>query len=114
MTDLPRDEKTERKKGLAIHFATEIHSDRADVPMIACCFVSGLIDSAAYNAWTCFVSMQTGKPQLPHNRISTSMSLNLCYLDTFKIVDSTQEIPSSSVSAYPTSPPAVLLVGLDP
>jgi len=28
--------------------------------MIACCLVSGLCDSSAYNAWTCFVSMQTG------------------------------------------------------
>ena len=32
----------------------------ADLVFILCYFVSGLLDSSAYNAWTCFVSMQTG------------------------------------------------------
>jgi len=42
------------------YLRTDISLDHADVPVIACCFVSGLCDSSAYNAWTCFVSMQTG------------------------------------------------------
>lgn len=42
------------------HLKTEISLEHADIPIIACCFVSGLCDSSAYNAWTCFVSMQTG------------------------------------------------------
>lgn len=42
------------------HLKTEISLDYADIPIIACCLVSGLCDSSAYNAWTCFVSMQTG------------------------------------------------------
>lgn len=33
----------------------------ADIPIILCCMVSGLCDSAAYNAFSCFVSMQTGE-----------------------------------------------------
>jgi hypothetical protein len=44
------------------HLRTEISIDHADIPIIACCLVSGLCDSSAYNAWTCFVSMQTGEP----------------------------------------------------
>jgi len=42
------------------HIATEISLDHADIPIILCCLVSGLCDSSAYNAWSCFVSMQTG------------------------------------------------------
>lgn len=33
----------------------------ADLVFIGCYFVSGMLDSSAYSAWTCFVSMQTGK-----------------------------------------------------
>ncbi|TGO49229.1 hypothetical protein BOTNAR_0439g00120 [Botryotinia narcissicola] len=42
------------------HFSEEITLVHADLPMIACALVSGICDSSAYNAWTCFVSMQTG------------------------------------------------------
>lgn len=44
------------------HLRTEISVDHADIPIIVCCLVSGLCDSSAYNAWNCFVAMQTGKP----------------------------------------------------
>lgn len=33
----------------------------ADLVFLGCYFVSGLLDSSAYNAWSCFVSMQTGE-----------------------------------------------------
>ncbi|QSZ36744.1 hypothetical protein DSL72_006627 [Monilinia vaccinii-corymbosi] len=42
------------------YFSEEITLVHADIPIIACAIVSGLCDSSAYNAWTCFVSMQTG------------------------------------------------------
>ncbi|TVY31054.1 hypothetical protein LHYA1_G000281 [Lachnellula hyalina] len=42
------------------YLKTEITLEHADIPIIACCVVSGLCDSSAYNAWSCFVSMQTG------------------------------------------------------
>ncbi|KAH8169257.1 DUF1275 domain protein [Sarocladium implicatum] len=32
----------------------------ADLVFLGCYFVSGLLDSSTYNAWSCFVSMQTG------------------------------------------------------
>lgn len=43
-----------------LHFSEEITLVHADIPIIACAFVSGICDSCAYNAWACFVSMQTG------------------------------------------------------
>ncbi|KAL2069262.1 hypothetical protein VTL71DRAFT_15600 [Oculimacula yallundae] len=42
------------------YLSSEIAIAHADIPIIACCLVSGLCDSSAYNAWSCFVSMQTG------------------------------------------------------
>ncbi|PSR77055.1 duf1275 domain-containing protein [Coniella lustricola] len=38
----------------------EVDMAHTDVPVIACCFVSGLCDSVAFNASSVFVSMQTG------------------------------------------------------
>ena len=32
----------------------------ADLLLILCFFVSGLVDSVAFNVWSCFASMQTG------------------------------------------------------
>jgi hypothetical protein len=58
------------------YFQNEISLDHADVPIVLCCLVSGLCDSSAYNAWTCFVSMQTGSliilPTLPTTRNASS------------------------------------------
>jgi len=42
------------------YIRTDINLGYADIPIITCCLCSGLCDSSAYNAWTCFVSMQTG------------------------------------------------------
>ncbi|KAL8647213.1 MAG: hypothetical protein Q9226_006525 [Calogaya cf. arnoldii] len=32
----------------------------APLPLLVCCFLVGLIDAASYNAWSVFMSMQTG------------------------------------------------------
>lgn len=42
------------------HLQADISLEHAELPLLLCCFVSGVCDSSAYNAWTCFVSMQTG------------------------------------------------------
>src|SRR6266498_5165392 len=42
------------------HIAVDVDTRWADVVMITCCFISGLIDSVSFNTWGCFVSMQTG------------------------------------------------------
>ncbi|KAH8811613.1 hypothetical protein F5884DRAFT_854954 [Xylogone sp. PMI_703] len=45
---------------LSTHLKTNITLHHADIPIIICCFISGLCDSSAFNAWNTFVSMQTG------------------------------------------------------
>ena len=49
-----------RRRAAARYWAAEVSRDGAIGPIIACCVVAGLCDSSAYNAWSCFVSMQTG------------------------------------------------------
>lgn len=48
--------------GWATTLQHDIDPSHSDVPILACCFVSGLCDSVAFNASSVFVSMQTGKP----------------------------------------------------
>jgi hypothetical protein len=38
----------------------DINPKWADIILIVCFFISGLIDSAAFNTYSCFTSMQTG------------------------------------------------------
>lgn len=40
--------------------AAELDPAWADAVLVGACFVSGLVDSAVFNKWGCFVSMQTG------------------------------------------------------
>ena len=42
------------------HFAQDVEKSWADLVLILACFTAGLIDSAVFNVWSCFVSMQTG------------------------------------------------------
>ena len=42
------------------YFSHTISTQHASVPLLVCCLISGLIDSVAYNAWSAFISMQTG------------------------------------------------------
>lgn len=49
------------EEGKATKPSRNIDLRHADLVFLVCYFVSGLLDSSAYNAWTCFVSMQTGK-----------------------------------------------------
>jgi hypothetical protein len=87
------------------HLGNEISLSHADIPIIACCLVSGLCDSSAYNAWSCFVSMQTGSssPPLPPRPHSC--------LDSQPLLQVTQ---SSSPSVPPVSQPAIPTAGSNP
>lgn len=46
---------------LRLHLEGEVDTRWADIVMITCCFISGLMDSVSFNTWGCFVSMQTGR-----------------------------------------------------
>ncbi|KAK4686777.1 hypothetical protein P7C73_g3349, partial [Tremellales sp. Uapishka_1] len=42
------------------YFGQEISRDWTDIILLIGCFITGLLDSAIFNIWSCFVSMQTG------------------------------------------------------
>lgn len=48
--------------GYRRYFSVEVTNAHADVLLLTCCFVSGLVDSTVYNAFGTFVSMQTVSP----------------------------------------------------
>ncbi|KAF4955595.1 hypothetical protein FGADI_4430 [Fusarium gaditjirri] len=52
--------KGETKSPVASRFTTEIDTRWGDILLLICFFVAGLVDSAAFNMYGCFVSMQTG------------------------------------------------------
>ena len=43
------------------HLAQDVEEAWSDTLLLVMCFVAGLVDSAVFNVWSCFVSMQTGK-----------------------------------------------------
>lgn len=42
------------------HLAQDVDAAWADLILLVLCFLSGIVDSAVFNVWSCFVSMQTG------------------------------------------------------
>ncbi|KIX05727.1 uncharacterized protein Z518_03699 [Rhinocladiella mackenziei CBS 650.93] len=42
------------------YLSEEADESWGDLILIVACFISGLVDSAVFNVWSCFVSMQTG------------------------------------------------------
>jgi uncharacterized membrane protein YoaK (UPF0700 family) len=42
------------------YLAQRVSTRHASILLLVCCLISGLIDSVAYNAWSTFISMQTG------------------------------------------------------
>jgi hypothetical protein len=43
------------------HFQQDLTESWGDAILIVTCIVTGLLDSAVFNVWSCFVSMQTGE-----------------------------------------------------
>ncbi|ORY27084.1 DUF1275 domain protein [Naematelia encephala] len=60
----PFDEEPQRnnfkRKSWRAYLAQEIDPQWTDLVLLAGCFITGLLDSAVFNVWRCFVSMQTG------------------------------------------------------
>jgi Protein of unknown function (DUF1275) len=44
------------------YLSQEVAGDHTSIYLLLSFFTSGLIDSVAFNAWSCFVGMQTGRP----------------------------------------------------
>ncbi|KAL8950572.1 MAG: hypothetical protein Q9222_003406 [Ikaeria aurantiellina] len=53
-------EPHKRPRQLHSYLVAPIDTHHADLPLLACCFVTGIIDAGAYNAWGTFMGMQTG------------------------------------------------------
>ena len=64
----------------------EVTAVWGDAVLIVGCFATGLLDSAVFNVWSCFVSMQTGEPHQEN-----TMSQAHIY----------QVTPSTRASVYP-------------
>lgn len=57
------------------YLAQDVDKSWADAILLVACFISGLVDSAVFNVWSCFVSMQTGGFELCpfHDRVTDMM-----------------------------------------
>lgn len=42
-------------------FKETLDTKHADLVFVICSLITGLSDGSAYNAWSCFISMQTGR-----------------------------------------------------
>ncbi|OAA72012.1 DUF1275 domain protein [Akanthomyces lecanii RCEF 1005] len=56
----PESGRTVEKQSFLVKCQKEVDTKHAYIPMLVCCFVSGLTDGTIYNAYGTFVSMQTG------------------------------------------------------
>lgn len=61
---MQEDERPPRLAKVRENLGADIDPGRTHFILIILFFVTGLVDSAAYNIFTCFVSMQTGTPLL--------------------------------------------------
>lgn len=48
-------------RGWKAYLQEEVTAGWGDAVLIVGCFATGLLDSAVFNVWSCFVSMQTGE-----------------------------------------------------
>jgi hypothetical protein len=64
----PATEKPNFPSQISQYFLAELDPRRADVILIVCGFVSGLVDGLSFNAWGSFSSMQTGMLSTPGNQ----------------------------------------------
>jgi hypothetical protein len=62
MSEAQRDTTTRKQNnGWKAYLQEEVTAAWGDAVLIVGCFATGLLDSAVFNVWSCFVSMQTGK-----------------------------------------------------
>ena len=60
------------------YLAQDVDKSWADVILLVACFMSGLVDSAVFNVWSCFVSMQTGEFREPNPPLLARPPLTKC------------------------------------
>ncbi|KAH9886823.1 hypothetical protein F4778DRAFT_757828 [Xylariomycetidae sp. FL2044] len=73
------------------YMSTEVKSSSGSLPLLACCFATGLTDGTLYNAYGTFVSMQTGNTVFValgtsgQNNKSFGWAYSLCSIGCFII-----------------------------
>lgn len=90
--------QTPRKSTLTQRWTQNLDPANADLICLVLCFLTGLCDSSAYNAWSCFLGMQTGKTPPFQHRFERNHAC--CFLQPptpieTLIADRSQEIPFS-------------------
>ena len=55
----PLTSNTRSVRRLEKYLSVEVTTSHADILLLICCLISGLVDSTIYNAYGTFVSMQT-------------------------------------------------------
>jgi hypothetical protein len=67
-------QKDSRTKRWRRHLQQDVDESWADVILLVFCLLAGIVDSAVFNVWSCFVSMQTGKDgELTYAQVLTSI-----------------------------------------
>lgn len=60
--------KSGSSRWLRRHFGADVTKNWADLVLLFCYIITGLLDSSAVFIWGAFVSMQTGMSTVPSNR----------------------------------------------
>jgi len=51
----------QRKSSIRQYFQDDVSKEWTDIILLIGCLSTGMLDSAVFNVWSCFVSMQTGE-----------------------------------------------------
>lgn len=57
------------KRSVKAYLQDEVSPEWTDSVLLVGCLATGLLDSAVFNVWSCFVSMQTGKSVNPYKLV---------------------------------------------
>jgi len=99
----PPPSATGRLQRTKSYLTADISTRWADLVLMVCFFVSGLVDSGAYNAYSCFVSMQVSRDSQTKCTHAVQKKKELPIL-TKPQPQNRQETQSSSPSAQTPSP----------
>ena len=73
---LLRSEGRVSKRQASYYLGETVSAQNADLLLLVCCFITGLIDASSYNAWSVFMGMQTGTSQPSSHRTSSTYIAN--------------------------------------
>lgn len=96
--DLEAPDTVAKQSSVKQKLTQNLSTTHADLVCLLLCFLTGLCDSSAYNAWSCFLGMQTG--------MTDRLRKGQTGRSTPQKLTKTQETPFFSVSAPPTNQPA--------